>query len=332
MIEDLKAYLKNRRVLIICQKFFGYEKRIEKRLQELSLRAVWLDIRPKNSFFLKAILRYAAFLYKYSINRYYEKSIKDTFDILFIIDPDCLYSNNIEFLKKKIKTEKTLLYMWDSFENRKRAKRIINLFDKIFTFDHKDAKKYNLIFRPLFFSFDDKKIAVESNKKIDISFIGTGHSDRLRIIKAIENQCKKNGISYFFYIYLQSPIVFYFYKLFKTAYRGVKKSEINYVPLDYNNFIKVMEESTVIVDLEHPGQRGLTIRTLESLGKSKKMITTNQNIKEYDFYNHANICIIDRNNPIIDPNFFNNEYKKLPEPIYYKYSLDSWLEDIFCNN
>jgi hypothetical protein len=65
------------------------------------------------------------------------------------------------------------------------------------------------------------------------------------------------------------------------------------------------------------------------LGKEIKLITTNAKIKEYDFYNSANILIIDRTNPVIDENFINAPYQSLPDELYYKYSIDGWLEDIF---
>jgi hypothetical protein len=71
------------------------------------------------------------------------------------------------------------------------------------------------------------------------------------------------------------------------------------------------------------------MRTFEVLGKKRKLITTNRSIKNYDFYNASNILVIDRSCPVIDKKFINVDYQPLPANIYYKYSIDGWLEDIF---
>ena len=48
----------------------------------------------------------------------------------------------------------------------------------------------------------------------------------------------------------------------------------------------------------------------------------------YDFYNENNILIIDRENPVIDQNFIDLPYELLPNEIYEKYSLSSWIIEV----
>ena len=64
------------------------------------------------------------------------------------------------------------------------------------------------------------------------------------------------------------------------------------------------------------------------IGARRKLITTNSNIKEYDFYHPANIFIVDRECPVIPDDFFKMDYQ-VNSDIYYKYSLDGWLDEIF---
>jgi hypothetical protein len=329
VIDDLKKYLNGQRILIISPKFFGYETRIAKQLEMLGASSVWLDDRPNNSVGTKIIMRYFPFLYRRLIKDYYYKNINDAFDQILAISAESLSYEILIFLKEKTKANKIILYLYDSLENKKRLLSLIKYFDKCLTFDPDDAKRYNFIFRPLFFTS-----GMQKNKfiqtKYDVSFIGTGHSDRGKIIRHLKRQCDEFGLCYFFYLYLQTPLVYYFYKIFKwKQFRGIKKANFHYKPLGYDEYISISEYSRVIIDIEHPNQKGLTIRSLEMLGKGKKIITTNSNIKKYDFYNSSNFIIIDRNNPKIDKSFFKNEYKKIPDNIYYKYSINSWLEDIF---
>lgn len=70
------------------------------------------------------------------------------------------------------------------------------------------------------------------------------------------------------------------------------------------------------------------MRSIEIVGLRKKLITTNKDIVNYDFYHPDNILILDRRNPVIDRSFFEKPYKMLEERIYGKYSLSSWLTQI----
>ena len=57
------------------------------------------------------------------------------------------------------------------------------------------------------------------------------------------------------------------------------------------NFI--YSNSRCVLDSAQEGQMGLTIRVLEALGAKKKLITTNEDIVNYDFYNEENIYVYD---------------------------------------
>ena len=71
------------------------------------------------------------------------------------------------------------------------------------------------------------------------------------------------------------------------------------------------------------------MRTIETLGAGKKIITTNNEIKHYDIFNEYNICVIDRENPDIPDVFLSSDYKAMDENILKKYSLEGWLISMF---
>ena len=72
----------------------------------------------------------------------------------------------------------------------------------------------------------------------------------------------------------------------------------------------------------------MTMRTIEILGLKRKLITTNKDIVNYDFYNSNNILVIDRDNPKFDISFIEKPYIELKEEIYKKYSLENWILEI----
>lgn len=64
------------------------------------------------------------------------------------------------------------------------------------------------------------------------------------------------------------------------------------------------------------------------LGMEKQLITTNKDIKNYDFYNKNNISIFERTHSSFDVAQLDREYNTLNDEIYYKYSLENWIYDV----
>ena len=71
------------------------------------------------------------------------------------------------------------------------------------------------------------------------------------------------------------------------------------------------------------------MRTFETIGARRKLITTNANIRDYDFYDSRNICVVDRERlPHFNSSFFNEEYHLLSDELYRYYSISGWLESV----
>ena len=113
-----------------------------------------------------------------------------------------------------------------------------------------------------------------------------------------------------------------------TLYFCAKYNDFEYEKKSYQETMSIEKESKVILDIQHDRQVGLTMRTIEMIGMGKKMITTNSDIMNYDFYNSHNIFVIDRKSPHVDPDFFKNEYEDIPSEILARYSLDSWIKEV----
>ena len=73
--------------------------------------------------------------------------------------------------------------------------------------------------------------------------------------------------------------------------RKAKYNEFHYVPLKGKDMNDVYETSRCVLDSAQDGQLGLTIRVLEALGAKKKLITTNEDVINYDFYKPENIYV-----------------------------------------
>lgn len=98
--------------------------------------------------------------------------------------------------------------------------------------------------------------------------------------------------------------------------------------IDYNIILKETSSAKCIVELLKMGQEGYTLRTIESLFLSKKLITNNKNIIKEDFYNPNNIFILDNNYNNIKK-FLERPYKSISNEIKEKYLTRSWVSRFF---
>lgn len=74
-------------------------------------------------------------------------------------------------LRTSFPTAHTVLYMWDSTENRRGVVENLPLFDVTFSFDPESARRYGMHLRPLFFSRDFER-PPRDDPDFHVSFIG----------------------------------------------------------------------------------------------------------------------------------------------------------------
>ncbi len=320
--------LQSRKILFFSQYFFGYEEKIAKKMKELGADVFLYDEMSVNTPFERALLKISPNLFKNKTEKYYDKILEkernNQFDYVVFIDCEMPTPNVLKKYKSCFKEARFCLHMWDSIDNLKGVEGKFKFFDHITSFDRKDAAVHKLGFRPLFFCDEYRATGEKRDYKYELSFIGTIHSDRYSIIQEL----KKSTKSIYLYLYLQSKFIYYFYKLTKKTFRNTRRTDFMYDKIDSTTIAEVVNESSAILDIQHPRQTGLTMRTLEMLGMKKKIVTTNTDIKNYDFYNPNNICVIDRKKPVVPNEFYNREYENLNDDIYEYYSLGHWIVDI----
>lgn len=320
--------LTGKKILFFSQYFFGYEKKIAEKMQEYGAEVSLYDEMSVNTPFERAILKVSPRIFKGKTEKYYRDIIskeKDiSFDFVLFIDCEMPTKHILQECRKAFPSAKFCLYMWDSIKNLKGVKEKFEFFDYISSFDREDSQREHLVFRPLFFSDVYRVCDDKNNYKYELSFIGTIHSDRYAIIKKI----METTDNFFIYPYLQSKFIYYFYRMTKKEFRGTNIRDFKFEKIDSKTIADIVRESRVILDIQHPKQTGLTMRTLEMLGMKKKFVTTNEDIRNYEFYNQNNICVIDRVNPAVPDAFYKSDYRDVSKDIYENYSIGKWLLEV----
>lgn len=330
MREIKELSLKGKKVLLLYARFFGYDKIVKEKLESFGAIVDLYDARANITTIEKAFKKVNSRYYYKKQRKFHQniqqKNKRKKYD--FIFSNENIEEATLNRYRRTFPEAIMILYLDDSVANMVGVDKTFHCYDRVLTFDKADSEKYDIKFRPLFFSDSFKRLKEkELSKKYDICFVGTCHSDRLSIISKIMNDYP--NYKYFFYCYLQSWFMYYYYAFRDMEYRKKTKKFFKYDQINMDQVAKEMAYSDAILDIHHPKQIGLTMRTIETLGLGKKIITTNIDIMNYDFYNKHNVLVIDRESPIIPENFIKGNYEPLSVELYHKYSIAGWIEEVF---
>jgi hypothetical protein len=319
------------RVLLIAPRFFGYEHDIAAEMTRSGQQVDLLPDRPFNHPLMKAVMRFRPELGGHRACDWFfaqrmEELGRNNYSTILVIQGEGVTANTLTKLRKAYPLARLVFYTWDSIDNKPFSKRNLSLYDRCLTFDPVDARKYGMCFRPLFYT-DGFNRPAETAYSYDLSFIGTVHSDRYRIVHTLLEQLPSDTRT-FVYLYLQAPWVYDLRRLFTSTIDGAKREDFHLTPLSKNAVQAIFFGSRAVLDIEHASQRGVTMRTMEALGSNCKMVTTNTNLRDYDFYNPLNIQIVDRKVPRLDQEFLLTPYQAVPEEIRQKYSIRQWVRDV----
>ena len=322
--------LDGKRILFVAPRFFGYEREIRNEMERRGAIVDWLPDRPFDTPLMTALTRHKPEWVVPSADRLYRRMLAEFgatyYDTIFVLNGQTLSHKTLSTLRASFPAAKMVLYMWDSIENRKGVIGNLPIFDETFSFDPIAAREYGMGLRPLFFSKGFER-APNSDFDYHLSFVGTAHTDRYAVVSRLKRSLPP-ALRGYWYLYLQAPWVFHAYRITNRTMRDARHDEFEYLPLAKTDLQSVFARSMAIVDIEHPNQRGLTMRTFETMGSHKKLITTNAGVREYDFYDPANICVVDRTAPRLRESFLATPFVPLAPELYRRYSIEGWLDQV----
>lgn len=232
-------------------------------------------------------------------------------DTSIYIKADFLSPKTIKAINAKSK--KSVLVISDSINRYPKTKNILHLFDKVFSFEKKDCEKYGLKFKTNFiYKYLEQTQSIFKYKVFNIS----SFDKRFPVFQKIGKCLSEMRIKY--------KIIIFTCKEIDEPYLEFSKT-----PLSIPEINKMMQESEILLDIHRNEQQGLSFRVFESLGFHKKLITTNTDIINYDFYNDKNIFVIDDINDInIPESFFKTPYINVSKQLINKYLIENWVNDL----
>lgn len=238
--------------------------------------------------------------------------VLDNQDIIFVIRPDLLDISLLKNLKKK--TKNFIAYYYDSCKKYPKQLEIVPFFDEIYSYEQEDIKN-NHFLETSNFIYDEK---IESSPiKYDIFNISS-YDSRINEIVSLSRKLVEEKFKINFLLYWPE----------KLNYPHLT-SITHYLSLEETK--KIIAESKAMIDIQRKDQKGLSFRTFEALGYKKKLITTNDMVKNYDFYHPNNILIIDSENVYAEKirEFLALPYEEVSEKIIDQYRVKTFTKRIF---
>lgn len=325
--------IQNKKILFISPEFFGIEKSIIHAMENLGASVYWYDERSIRSSFARAVNSVSPSLFDKHSNKYYKvmiDSIKCEIDSVLIVKGEMVTDFTIQYIRNRWPNAEVLLYLWDPVKNIKGIEHKLKNYDRVISFEPDDCDKYGFEFRALFCDIENKDIyTTKVEKDYDVCFYGTMYADRFQIVYNMEQFCKNKNLKFYKFCFLRGKFMSLYYWLTNSGYRKLGKQAISFKSKSSKEIAKIINASKVILDANDPFQQGLTLRTIETMVLGRKMITTNKDIVNYDFYNSQNICVIDRDKVEIPESFFLQEYTPIDKDVLDKYTAGGWVRDVF---
>lgn len=322
--------LAGKHILMQVVPYFGYDQVLARALRARGAIVDVLADRPFDSALLHGIAKVGRRAVLGHATRIYRRQLtgfgRSHYDHVLVINGQTMSEAFLRELRGEYPAAKFTFYIWDSFENKPYAVPALPRYDAAFSFDRRAATNHGLGFRPLFFS---PEFDLETNlaADIDLSFIGTAHSDRPVVVHRVDRNLPP-AVARHWFLYLKAAWVLHYQRATNPHFRGIPASMFSYTPMQRDQVRGVFARSRAFLDIEHDQQTGLTIRTFEALGARKKLLTTNPDICNYDFYDPSNILVLDRRVPVFDPDFLTAPVRELPPNLRQRYSVNGWINEV----
>lgn len=317
------------KICVISFDFWGYDAYIVKALKRKGIEAHHINIgeiihpnikerfiNMMSKIFLNKNIKYAK-RQSFIINQLDKLGHQDQ---ILVIAPNSIDISTLEFIKKS--TDRLIAFLYDNLE-RFPVQDKLHFFDKVFSFDDYDVEKYG--FEKLTnYNYLPYLPQEKQNPENDVLYITSCDKKRLKQIIELSKKFKSLKLKFKIFIIIKK---FWRKLIERILLKDIIHFQLNRIP--HHLLPQYYQSTKVILDLMRHNQYGLSFRIFEAMALEKKIITDNEKIKEYDFYNPNNILVLNKSLDNIQSDFFQTPYEKLPQNVYQKYTVDEWVKKVF---
>lgn len=228
------------------------------------------------------------------------------------------YQRGMETYIRRINPQcKVYLFFWNRVNRYNKAHLRFTDSEAVFSTDPGDCKRYGLRYNHIFYPGEffapfDPKVQTK------LFFLGAdkGRAPYLASLKGILEQ---GGLTCDIRVLSSSKDEDYL-----KSIEGI----LTDTPLSYPEYLEQLTQYGVLLDVNQAGQEALTMRVMEAVYLSKKLITNNRHITDYDFYNPDNILLLPEEGlPSADEisAFLKKPFRPYAPSVLEAYSFEHWL-------
>lgn len=209
------------------------------------------------------------------------------------------------------------LFFWNVITKYQKNHLLFTDKEAIYSTDKGDCALYGFHFQPIFYTkmlytpycgqYADK-----------LFFLGVDKGRGTELVK-LKNLLSRCGLNCDIRLVCHSK---------NKQYRKACADILTRQRLDYAQYCDIVRHSGVLLDIVQKGQQALTMRVMEAIYFSKKLITNNQDIVHYDFYCKQNIFVLPDDLSqfsIKDVKAFLKEpFAAYPESVLNRYDFEYW--------
>jgi hypothetical protein len=326
----------NQRVLFIGTPFFGYFRQIIESFEARGYIVDHYDDRPSENAIIKGAIKVRPSAVRVMVQRHLDRILRETrrrqYDLIFVLNGKTLTAEFVQALRSSNPQTQAVLYLWDALSLYPHVLDFAALFDRRYTFDRRDAlnhPQFELL--PLFYThdFEDLSHSPLSTDAYDLLNVCTAHPNRYAVMKRILPEFRTEGVRVYSYLYV-NPLQFAYNRFHEPLFKDARLREFRFRPLNGSAYLELLRASRAVLDVNHSAQTGLTMRTIESIGAGRKLVTTNREVREYSFYDPSRIHVVDIAQfdvaSIID--FINSPMEALDLRQYRALGIDRWVSTI----
>jgi 1,5-rhamnosyltransferase len=159
------------------------------------------------------------------------------------------------------------------------------IFDRIYSFDPEQCRLFGIDYLEQFFPFNAEAARklntkrLEPTRRITCFFLGRDKG-RAHLIENMANDLESLDCNIKFQIVKDDSSI------------SLSKYHTDSV-LSYEENLQQVIDADVLIEINQPGQSGLTLRTLEAAFFDKKLITTNKAVKDLYFYDPSRFYVFE---------------------------------------
>lgn len=179
------------------------------------------------------------------------------------------------------------LYNWDALTTHNYRPQAA-FFDRVLTFDRRDAEAQGYTYLPLFCIRRWQGLAQDRAIPGSVYMVGNiVRLERLSAVDAFRAFCAAKDLSFRSHLKI-TPVV-----LAHALRQGVWPSGVSLRAIAEPRFAEMIETSAAAFDFANHAQSGQTMRMMESLCAGKKIITNNHWVKQEPFYSPDRIHVFE---------------------------------------